>query len=407
MFLPASPACRRFTVTRSLSIRQSAVLGLVVVLCLAAGVWGLFRVSARSGLWSDGQELTIVAADASNIEPGTPVRVRGIESGRVLGVEPVGDGVHIRVRMDGKARESLFADASATVQTKGVLGVSVVDVKPGSAQAGPLHESAIPMRATPDLAEVTARLSAVAGRVDAILKEVQEGDGTLPKLLRDDAVYRDLKAASADTQKLVKNLDETTTAIRGDTQKTLKGVNESVEAVRNELDGMKTFVRNGQEAVTAIRQDAEAVKALPIIRSYVEDPVSALVRPDCDRDRVVYGPEHFFETGTSILTEDGKARLGECAAWLNGQRPKNSEVVVAAFADPKSPDLTGPAARMLTRKQAEVIVEFFRDRGVHKMGYVSRRNVTPVGHGFDPSPVVEKEPLPASRIEVILFVPRS
>ena len=30
--------------TRSLSIRQAAALGLVVVLCLATGVWGLFRV---------------------------------------------------------------------------------------------------------------------------------------------------------------------------------------------------------------------------------------------------------------------------------------------------------------------------------------------------------------------------
>jgi phospholipid/cholesterol/gamma-HCH transport system substrate-binding protein len=393
-------------VTRSLSIRQTAILGLVVLVCLATGVWGLFRVSAKSGLWADGQELTIVAADAQNVEPGTPVRVRGIEYGRVTAVEAAGDNVHIRVQFDRKACELLHADASATVQTKGVLGVSVVDVKAGSAKSGPLEASTIPMQPTPDLAEVTAKLSAVAGRVDAILKEVQDGDGTLPKLLRDDAVYRDLKTASADTQKLVKNLDETTSALRGDAQKTLKGVDESVQSVRNELEGMKTFVRNGQEAVTAIKQDAEAIKSMPIVRSYVEDPVSALVRPDCEKDRVVYVPELLFQTGTSILTEEGKARLNECAAWLNGQRQKNSEVVVAAFADPKSPDLTAPGARMLTKKQAETIAEYFKERGVHKMGYVTRRKVTPVGHGFDPSPVVEKDPLPASRIEVILFWPR-
>jgi len=393
-------------VTRSLTIRQSAVLGLTVLLCLAAGVWGLFRVSAKSGLWSDACELTIVSADAQNVEPGTPVRVRGIESGRVTSVEPAGDNVHIKVRLDSKARDLLYADATATVQTKGVLGVSVVDLKAGTAKASPLANDIIPMQPTPDLAEVTARLSAVAGRVDAILKEIQEGDGTLPKLLKDDAIYKDLKAASADTQKLVKNLDETTNALRGDAQKTLKGVNESVDAVRNELEGMKTFVRSGQDAVTAIKQDAEAIKAMPIVRSYVEDHTSTLVRPDSEKDRVIYVPELLFQTGTSTLTEEGKARLNECAAWLNGQHQKNSEVVVAAFADPKSPDLTSPAARLLTKKQAEVIAEYFKERGVHKMGYVTRRKVTPVGHGFDPSPVVEKDPLPASRIEVILFWPR-
>jgi phospholipid/cholesterol/gamma-HCH transport system substrate-binding protein len=393
-------------VTRSLSIRQAAVLGLVVVLCLATGVWGLFRVSAKSGLWSDACELTIVSADAQNVEPGTPVRVRGIEYGRVTAVEPAGNDVHIKVRLDSKARELLYADATARVQSKGMLGVSVVDVKAGTPKAGPLAADTVPMEPTPDLAEVTARLSAVAGRVDAILKEVQEGDGTLPKLLKDDAIYKDLKAASADTQKLVKNLNETTTALRGDAQKTLKGVNESVDSVRNELDGVKTFVRSGQEAVTAIKQDAEAIKSMPIVRSYVEDHVSTLVRPDSEKDRVVYVPEALFQTGTSVLTEEGKARLNECAAWLNGQHQKNSEVVVAAFADPKSPDLTAPAARLLTKKQAEAVAEYFKERGVHKMGYVTRRKVTPVGHGSDPSPVVEKDPLPADRIEVILFWPR-
>jgi hypothetical protein len=392
--------------TRSLSTRQASVLGLVVVLCLAAGVWGLFRVSAKSGMWSEGHELTIVAADAQNIEPGTPVRVRGIEYGRVLGVEPVGEEVHIKVELDQKGHDLLHADASAVVQTKGVLGVSVLDIKAGSSAAGPLTASTIPMQRTPDLAEVTARLNAVAGRVDAILNEVQNGDGTLPKLLRDDAVYRDLKTASADTQKLVKNLDATTTALRSDAQKTLQGVDEGVHAVRQEVEGLKTFVRNGQEAVTAIKHDAEAIKSMPIVRSYVEDPVSALVKPGAERDRVIYTPEMLFETGTSVLTQAGRSHLEECSMWLNGRQDKGSEVVVASFADPKSPDLTAPAARMLTKKQAETITEYFRERGVHKIGYVRRRNLTPVGQGFDPSPVVEKDPLPATRIEVILFVPR-
>lgn len=393
--------------TRSLTRRQSAVLGLVVVACLAVGTWGLFRVSGKAGLWRDGYELTVVAADAQDVEPGTPVRVRGVEAGRVVGVDYADDRVVIHVRLDGKFRDHLYADATAGVQTKGVLGVSVVDIKPGTSIAGPLAEPVIRAQKAPDLAQVTAKLDSVATRVDLLLRDVQDGKGTLPKLLKDDAVYNDLKEASADTKKLVKNLDETTTALRGDTQQTLKSVNEGVEAVRGELDQVKTFARTGQEAATAIKQDAEAVKALPIVRNYVEDTVSILVRPDCERDRVVYSPEFLFEPNTSVLTGEGRERLAQCAMWLNGQQQKKSEVVVVAFADPKSPDLNAPTAKTLTKKQAEVIAEFFKEQRVHKMGYITRRSVTPVGHGFDPSPVVEKEVLPAGRIEVILFVPRA
>jgi len=142
----------------------------------------------------------------------------------------------------------------------------VVDIKPGSPKAGPLEEPVIHSKPAPDLAQVTAKLDSVATRVDAVLKDVQDGKGTLPKLLKDDDIYNDLKSASADTKRLVKNLDETTTVLRGDAQKTLKAVNESVDAIHGELDGVKTFARSGQEAVTAIKQDAEAVKALPIVQ---------------------------------------------------------------------------------------------------------------------------------------------
>jgi phospholipid/cholesterol/gamma-HCH transport system substrate-binding protein len=394
-------------VTRSLSRRQSTVLGLVVLVCLAIGTWGLFRVSGKSGLWQDGYELTVVAADAQDVEPGTPVRVRGVEAGRVIGVDYAEEEVHIRLKLQSRFRDRIFSDAVASVQTKGILGVSIVDIKPGSATAGPLQEPVVHSRPAPDLAQVTVKLDSVATRVDALLKDVQDGKGTLPKLLKDDAVYNDLKTASEDTKRLVKNLDETTTVLRSDAQKALKSVNDSVDAVRGELDGVKTFARNGQEAMTAIKQDAEAVKALPIVRSYVEDNVALLVRPDCEKDRVVFSPDFLFEPNTSVLTPEGRERLDQCAMWLHGQHQKKSEVVVAAFADPKSPDLTGPSAKTLTRKQADTIVEYLKEHGVHKMGYITRRSVTPIGHGLDPTPVVEKEVLPPSRVEIILFIPKA
>ncbi len=392
--------------TRSLTRRQSAVLGLVVVLCLAVGVWGLFRVSGNSGLWSDGYELTVLAADAQDVEKGTPVRVRGIQAGQVVGLEDAGDGVRIRLRLDEKYRDRLYADATALVQTKGLLGVGVVDIKPGTSGTGPLREPVVHAKPAPDLAEVTAKLNSVAGRVDWVLKEVQEGNGSLPKLLRDETVYNDLKATTADAKKLAKNLDETVTAMRGDAQRTLGKVDAGVDAIHGELGELKGLVRTGKDAATAIKQDAEAIKSLPIIRNYVQDHVAALVRPECAKDRVVYRPEDIFEPGTSVLTEAGKNHLNECAGWLRGQKQKGSEIVVAVLADPKATDQTSASASALTKKQAETIAEYFKGQGAHKMGWVTRRDVKAIGLGQDPSPVVEKEPLPAERIEIILFVPR-
>ena len=392
---------------RSLSRAQSLALGLVVLACLSASVWGLLRISGKAGLWADAFEFTVRTPDAQDVERGTPVYVRGFEAGQVVGLEYTDDGVLLHVRLAGQFRGKIYSDAIATIRSKGAFGGSVIAIHPGTSANGPLAEPVLHARPTADLADVTAKLSAVAGRVDAVLKEVQEGNGTLPKLLKDDAIYNDLKVASGETKTLIKNLNETVISLRSDAQKTLKGVDDSVVAVHLELEGMKDFVRTGKEAVTAIKQDAEAIKSMPLVRSYVDDPVSALIRPDCMKDRVVYQPEDLFEPGRSVLTSAGKEKLNEVAGWLNGQHQKNSDVVVVAFADPKSTDVSAAGARMLTKKQAETVTEYLRDHGVHKMGYVTRRKVTPIGQGFDPTPVVEKEKLPAARVEVILFVPQS
>src|SRR5262245_14660062 len=125
-------------------------------------------------MWRDGYEVTVVAADAQDVEPGTPVRVRGVEAGRVVAVDYADDEVHIRLQLDGKFRDRIYADATAGVQTKGILGVSVVDIKPGTPKAGSLEEPVIHSQPTPDLAQVTAKLDSVTSRVDAVLQDVQD-----------------------------------------------------------------------------------------------------------------------------------------------------------------------------------------------------------------------------------------
>ena len=69
----------------------------------------------------------------------------------------------------------------------------------------------------------------------------------------------------------------------------------------------------------------------------------------------------------------------------------------------KTADLTPDSARKLTEKQAEVVMSYIKDRGAAKLGWWSRRKMAFQGMGTASSPVVEKDPLPAARIEVIMF----
>jgi hypothetical protein len=92
--------------------------------------------------------------------------------------------------------------------------------------------------------------------------------------------------------------------------------------------------------------------------------------------------------------------------WLRGGHHKDAEVVVAALCDPNDATQTPASAGELTKKQAEAVVEFLKGHGAHKMGWWSRRTMTPLGLGTGPSPVVEKDPLPPSYLQVLLFTPQ-
>jgi hypothetical protein len=92
---------------------------------------------------------------------------------------------------------------------------------------------------------------------------------------------------------------------------------------------------------------------------------------------------------------------------LNEQKDAGSEVVVAAFADPKQP---ADFAQTLTEKQSQVVVDYLRNQHrVQRTGFWwwSNRNVKALGLGANPSPMPESEALPSARIEVLVFVPET
>jgi outer membrane protein OmpA-like peptidoglycan-associated protein len=152
--------------------------------------------------------------------------------------------------------------------------------------------------------------------------------------------------------------------------------------------------------------DADAIKEMPIVRGYVKDAHRELVRPDCERNRQVFAESELFEPGQALLTAAGRKRLDDLGPWLNGLKHKGSEVVVVAYAARGSSD-EAELARAVCSKQAEVVSDYLiSQHAIQKLGWFTWRKVTALGMGTAPPPVPEREKLPPSRIEVVVFVPQ-
>jgi phospholipid/cholesterol/gamma-HCH transport system substrate-binding protein len=260
--------------------------------------------------------------------------------------------------------------AASTVQivSEGMLGAKVLEVRPPRPTPGgapgpsaPAGEDAL-LRSEP-----SADLADVVGQVGDALRGIQAGKGTLGQLVQDPQAYEAL-----------------------------------VALLRQSTDA----VEKGKDTMTSIQRDADALKRLPLVGRYVEDPVALLVRSNAERNRQCFAEEELFEPGRAVLTAQGRERLDRLAPWLEGLKHKGSEVVVVAYADPKR-SAPKPALEV-TRQQSEAVVEYLKKQhAVQKMGWFSSRKVTALGMAVQPPPAPEPDPLPPARVEVLVFVPQS
>jgi ABC-type transporter Mla subunit MlaD len=386
---------------------------LVVAAALGLGVFGVARIADRQGLWADTVELTAGFPEAHDITPGTPVRLRGVDAGQVVAVEyPDHDGpgaeVTVRMRLQAKYASRIHADAVAQIHGSGLLGSKVIAIQPGDPKTGPLPDGRMRGAKPFDLEEAVAQVrdlakeaKSVAAEVKSLARdgretvaaangligEVRESNGTLAKLIREDGLYEDTRGTLADVRKLV---------ARGD---------KAVGALEGEMGNFRGLVSDGRDTLKSVKQGSDALSKMPIVRSYVEDSTAILVRPTMKRERWTFETKHLFEPGTATLNYDGYVHMNNMANILLDNKAAGSEIVVAAFFDAADKSQTAAAALELTKKQAEVIETHLRNCKVHKMGFLSRRKVTPLGMGTALSPA-EPEPAAPSHIQVLLYTPR-
>ena len=119
--------------TRSLSRWQALVLGLVVLLGGAGTVAALFAVGGRYWPWDNSFRIRAGFDKVHGVEPGTRVRVQGIDAGEVeevlLPTTP-GGNVTLVLRLKPAVRELIRSDAAAQIVSEGMIGGKVLDARP-------------------------------------------------------------------------------------------------------------------------------------------------------------------------------------------------------------------------------------------------------------------------------------
>src|ERR1700722_4119122 len=223
-------------------------------LSLAAG--GLFLIGGRGWYGADAFHVRAGFHEIRGVEVGTRVRLKGMDAGEVVAVLPpekLDAPVVLRLKLKGEYRRLIHPDAVVCIESDGLVGGKVLEIKPAPTPADPSSEV---LAAEDQLLQGDS--SDLMEDVGASLNGIREGKGSLGKFLTD---------------------------------------NQAHDAFVDMMHQGAKALAKSEETATTLQQDADALKRLPVVGAYVEDPAALLERYKSDRQRGVFDTHDMFEPG--------------------------------------------------------------------------------------------------------------
>lgn len=227
----------------------NAKLGIFIFLGSALLVILIFLLGNKDQLFASTFTVKAEFKNTEGLRNGASVRFGGIDVGAVKSIQIVSDTsvrVEVTMRIKEEIKRFIKEDSKASIETEGLVGNKVVMLTMGSIDADEIMDGGRILTKEPlsfaDIIEETQGIMAytkdMTKNMAEIVDKVNQGDGTLGKIINDDKLY---VAATNLTNTADKNLS----AISED----MKGV---MVLFDNLGTGVKDVVANINQIVTRI-----------------------------------------------------------------------------------------------------------------------------------------------------------
>ncbi len=284
-----------------MSLKKSlsrARVGFIIFIGVLITVIAIFLVGEKSLFFSTTRKIRVNFPSAEGVKPGSFVMLSGYTIGTVaeVGLSEKADSVRLVLRVDDKVFPFLKSDTKAEIKQEGLVGNKIINLSLGNPNLPPLSEGefiqGVPPFALTSLADnvtaITDTTKLVVKELNILLSRLNRGQGTIGKLLTDDAVYLELVEL---TRSLDRGLNQTTTQLTGLTRQ-LSGL----------TTDMGVMVRHADSALGHAGATAQELELLVRRLNDGQGTLGALLR-----DRGMYDSLLTLVGALSDLTWDASA----------------------------------------------------------------------------------------------------
>jgi phospholipid/cholesterol/gamma-HCH transport system substrate-binding protein len=408
--------------------------GAFVVIGLLLFAVALFLIGDRRMLFERRFTVYTEFSRLGDLETGAPVKVAGVEAGEVSDIVlPRKPSEKFKVKME--VREALHpvirTDSIAVPQTQGLVGGSFVNINVGTDQAPRIEENGtIPGRDPFEISDLLQEandtmmmigdtVTALRGDAETAVREVagtaqdahvlldkmrpdleamakngnvistdsrelmaklNEGQGTIGKLINDDDLYRQFQQLTKEAQETVANLHQ----VSDDARRAISDVRSKDGPAQGLLAEMRTTVSQAREATADLADNMEAMKHNFLLRGFFNkrgyydlDAISpaeyrtgVLENGKRKAMRIWLKSPLLFEAGpdgTEVLSESGRARIDSAMSTYLEYLPANP-LVIEGYA----PAPTVAERFRLSRSRAGIVRQYI----------VGKYEVPPQNAGF-------------------------
>jgi len=201
----------------SMAQLKVGILGIVALTCIALLV---FLLTGNMQWFKKQIPLHVYTSDASGLTAGSPVRINGIQAGKIDQVDLSGETdpariIRIDLVVDEDMMKQIPADSVARISSDNLLGsTKFLQINKGTSRALVQNNATLHSLTVPQFDElidqgysVLNSLQLILGKVQDIVGQVEVGKGTIGKLLVDETLYNSLQAVVNQVQLLTTNLN--------------------------------------------------------------------------------------------------------------------------------------------------------------------------------------------------------
>ena len=239
------------------------ILGIVALSCVALLV---FLLTGNMHWFQKEIPLHVYTSDAAGLTKGAPVRINGIQAGKVDDVSLSGETnparvIKIELHVDGNMLKQIPSDSMASISSDNLLGsTKFLQITKGT-NPTTIHPNAdVKAVDTKQFDALVAQgfnvldsLQAILGKVQTIVGDVENGKGTIGKILVDPTLYNSLQATVAQVQLLATSLNSRTGTIGHLIND--NSLYEQVQVVVNRIDDLTAGLQKGQGTAGLLLKD--------------------------------------------------------------------------------------------------------------------------------------------------------